>query len=597
MNSAPHRPRRRPRTAPAHRAPVRGTAHGRWGAVLAGVCVLAAAGVLLVMALPRKGSPDSPSAGRPPKARGEACPQTTPPPAAARPQRREGPAPFGDAAPHPLPLSLRGRGVRGEGAVLPAPGPGRPRRTVLLDAASLAARGKGPYLLDQPATTYILRRDVRAEGTAFVVAAPDVVLDLGGHTIVYGDAAPLAVANGGFEEGSDQSVPGWDLGGAAAARLAPNTSYLFGRQVLRLSSFRTPQRLVSDPVVLRQAGRGHAATITPAGPDSPCTLTLSVVDTVTGRVLGRGTSSSVSRGLSAVARFTPSSANPVRLQVDVTPLRGAAASVDLDGATLAVEGDCGILASRVWDGELPAWGSLPPPVQATYGKKAVARFTVRNGRVVEGKGKGHASPPLFFRDLPGVTVEGIETYASGMDTETVDASGASGSVRIVGSTFRQDVANISHRMRCFATIKLNNVRGPIVVEGNRLLGSPQVGIMLGRNDPRYPVRVCRNEFRQNAVVTNGYAILCSGVQNFEITDNVVRPVSGKGFCLDSYTGALLGHGEIRGNVVEVRERPNREYPAGLVATALRLRNVADRGGAQRDVRIHDNTFAVSCGRA
>ena len=47
---------------------------------------------------------------------------------------------------------------------------------------------------------------------------------------------------------------------------------------------------------------------------------------------------------------------------------------------------------------------------------------------------------------------------------------------IVGSTFRQDVANISHRMRCFATIKLNNVRAPIVVEGNRLLGSPQVGI-------------------------------------------------------------------------------------------------------------------------
>src|SRR5262249_59286776 len=151
-----------------------------------------------------------------------------------------------------------------------------------------------------------------------------------------------------------------------------------------------------------------------------------------------------------------------------------------------------------------------------------------------------------------------------------DGSGASGPVRIVGSTFRHTIGNISHRMRCFASVKLNNVRGPIVVEDNVLLGSPQVGIMLGRNDPRHVVRICRNEFRQNAVVTNGYAVLFSGVQNFDIADNMVRPVSGKGFCLDSYTGALLGHGVVHGNVVEVRERPNREYPAGLGSPALPL---------------------------
>jgi hypothetical protein len=33
------------------------------------------------------------------------------------------------------------------------------------------------------------------------VDAPDVVLDLGGHTVAYGDVPPLVVRNGGFEEG------------------------------------------------------------------------------------------------------------------------------------------------------------------------------------------------------------------------------------------------------------------------------------------------------------------------------------------------------------------------------------------------------------
>jgi hypothetical protein len=142
---------------------------------------------------------------------------------------------------------------------------------------------------------------------------------------------------------------------------------------------------------------------------------------------------------------------------------------------------------------------------------------------------------------------------------------------------------------------LNNITGPIVVEGNRLIGSSQVGIMLAMNDPAYTVNLRDNEIRQNAVVTNGYAILLSAVQNFTIAGNTIQPTSGKGIDLDGYNGNLLGHGEVHDNHVDVRERVNREYPTGLEAVALRIRNNVDDMGPHRDIRVHDNVFIARTG--
>ena len=72
---------------------------------------------------------------------------------------------------------------------------------VFVDAAWLAARGAGPYVLDQAGATYVLQTDVRTPGTAFVAGAAAVVLDLNGYAVTYGDSAPLGLANGGFEQG------------------------------------------------------------------------------------------------------------------------------------------------------------------------------------------------------------------------------------------------------------------------------------------------------------------------------------------------------------------------------------------------------------
>ena len=465
---------------------------------------------------------------------------------------------------------------------------------VVVDAAWLAAHGPGPYVLDQAGTTYVLLSDVRTAGTAFVVGAAGVTLDLNGHTVTYGDSSPVPVVNGGFEEGSGTAVPGWDLSGAPSAALAANTRLLFGSQVLRLSNFSTAQRIVSDPITLPLVGHTYAATITPANPDTQVTVQVSVIDAITGAVLGSGTSAGAYRGFSAIAHFTPTTADPVRLQIDITPAGGVAQSVDLDGATLTVSGDYGILASRTWGGEILGFTNLSSQAQAVY--KSAANFTVKNGSILQGQGAGYASSPLFFRNLPGVVVDNVQTLATGMDTQSLEATYASVGVTVRGSTFREDIDNISNRMSNFATLKLNDISGPIDVEGNHLLGSPQIGIMLAANDPQYPVRILNNEIRQNAVVTNGYAIIFSAVQNFTIADNTIIPTNGKGINLDGYNPSLLGHGEFYGNYIDVQEGYNREYPSsGIQAVALRLRNTEDRMGPHRDLSIHDNTFLARTG--
>src|SRR5262249_52969511 len=158
-------------------------------------------------------------------------------------------------------------------------------------------------VLDQSDSTYVLTTDVRTSGTAFVINASNVVFDLNRHTIVYGDGPPVVVCNSGFEEGSGQRVPGWDLSQATAAELAANTRFLFGKQVLRMKNFRTPQRIISDPIAVPVTHHTYVASITPAGGNYRTILTLTVLDERTGKVLGMGRSPNVERGFSAVAHF------------------------------------------------------------------------------------------------------------------------------------------------------------------------------------------------------------------------------------------------------------------------------------------------------
>ena len=58
-----------------------------------------------------------------------------------------------------------------------------------------------PYVLDIPGAYYLLTEDVRADGTAFELAADDITLDLDGHTVLFGDDSSERVYGVNFAYG------------------------------------------------------------------------------------------------------------------------------------------------------------------------------------------------------------------------------------------------------------------------------------------------------------------------------------------------------------------------------------------------------------
>lgn len=465
----------------------------------------------------------------------------------------------------------------------------------------LRQHGSGPYVLSQPNTTYVLKTDVTTSGTAFVVLGQNITLNLNGHTVTYGDSTPVALANGGFEQGTGSAIPGWNIAAAPAAALAPNTSFLFDKQVLRLANFSSAQTIVSDPIPLSLINHSYKATITPSNADGAdgTSVAISVIDTLSGKVLGAGSSRNAQRGFSAVADFTPTTPHPVRLEVIVTPPPGVTTSIDIDAASLNVSHDYGVIAAGAWSGDAPGILNLPASVRASYdAKRSImihrANFTLINGAVVQGQGHGTDSSALFLEGSNGLTIDHVLTRVTGIDTRNVDAFHAKGDISITNCTFRDDVPNITNRMGVFATVGLFDTRGKILIKGNKILGSPQVGIGVDSNNG-FALAINDNEIRQNSIVADAYGIMLVGVSNFQVNGNAIKPQSGEGIMVDGFRD-LSTNGAIQNNSVIVKEKPNREIGTKRTyARALRLRNTdGSARSAQTNLEISRNTFVASC---
>ena len=250
----------------------------------------------------------------------------------------------------------------------------------------------GPFILSASSQTYMLGTDVAVNGTAFVFGGKNITLDLNGHTITYGDRSPLTVANGGFEAGNigDTSISGWNLTNAPSAAIAANDCYFWGNHVLKFTNISSSQYILSDPNSIPVANIEYTATITPKGAYDT-TVSLQVIDTDTGSVLGTSTYANPDRAFAAVVTFTPTTTHSVCLKVIVTPASGKTDTVQLDYASLAQSRDYGIIATHLWAG-LPDYLQTTDIINAC---KAVgdsgSNETICNGHIVQGQGNSTLS--------------------------------------------------------------------------------------------------------------------------------------------------------------------------------------------------------------
>ena len=442
-----------------------------------------------------------------------------------------------------------------------------------------------PYLLTDPNTTYLLDQDIMVDGTAFIVGAANVTLDLNGHTITYGNAAPIIVTNGNFAKGTGSSVPGWDLSAAPGAALAPNTFYLpGGSQCLQFSNMSGPNTILSDAISIPTANREYVATVATRGGG---TGQLSVVDAVTGDVLAVSAEFTLKDGAGLVLSFTPTTTHDIYIKMVVTPTSSSTVG-ELANFTLTPSRDYGIAVTHA------SW-YFPPHLKTDAITKAISsatgNATIKNGSIIQGQSRGYASYPVFAKGMNTLTVDDITSSANGIDTDSVGAM-YSNHVTIRNSIFTNDIPWITNRMAYGTVIQATSANN-LLVEGNTMYDNPHVGVWA---DHASGVVIRNNTMYPNMLVTNGYGVLFDAVDNFEISGNTIYAGVGKsglGIMLDNWNT----NGTVFGNNVDVRAKPNAEYGEGHswvgMPAAFRIRSGGDAG--VQNVSVHDNNFTARGG--
>jgi hypothetical protein len=486
---------------------------------------------------------------------------------------------------------------------------------VLIDASWLASHGAGPYALTQANTTYVLETDVTTAGTAFVAAAPNVILDLNGHTVTYGDVSQTPVANGGFEQGTGANVPGWNLSGARSATVAPNTDGLFGSQVLRLTHFNQAgsQTVVSAPIPIAEANHTYAASVSMSAPGGTqvnplADVVIQVYRASDNTLLATGSTGGGYNANGSLATFTPTSTDPVYLKITVTAESGNP-TIDLDHVSLSPSYDYGVVATNEWG--FSGNTNLPSSMQwaGSQGFNRAGAFTITSsvsgGTLAQGRAAGHGGDAVFAQSLDApLVVNGVNITVNGNDTTAIDGMNNAQDTTAAAETITNNTItcqpgmDIIRRVDNIPQIDLSRASGNTIVSGNSITGVPEMGIVITGNPSTQSQTthlIQNNTIVGDTVVTNGYMISAYGISNLRILNNTLIARSGQsaeGIDLDSQSRANSTNIEISGNYVDVRESAQREYGAGIPGRALRVRN--DAGGAAAgsfiNLSVSNNTF-------
>ena len=266
--------------------------------------------------------------------------------------------------------------------------------TIDITSTWLQQNGPAPYVLNQAARLYVLQTNVTTSGTAFQVTANNITFDLDGHTITYDNATPLTTQggtfNGGFETGN---FSGWNVSAAPTAQVVPQVE-MWGNWMAQLTNFTSTQTMTSSAVTIPQANVAYVASLT-CGGTSGAPVTLSVVDSVTGAVLGTA-SVDAGLGFGLLAWFTPTTTDPVVLQVSAAPGTNTSATVVVDYVQVT---------------RTSAYG-----IDESYRTGTSIISSVAGGSIVQGTGVSYGSYPINAYGTTGAVINGISISASGEET-------------------------------------------------------------------------------------------------------------------------------------------------------------------------------------
>ncbi|MCU0223433.1 MAG: carboxypeptidase-like regulatory domain-containing protein [Acidobacteria bacterium] len=436
-------------------------------------------------------------------------------------------------------------------------------------------------ILSKDRETYVLQNDCAAPGTAFIVAADDVTLDLGGHIVTYGNANFVEVPNHGFEDCSSGVPAGWDLSLAPGATCRPREKYV-GNYELVIPMSGAAKTLRSQPVTL-PPGKTFFAFGWVLGKESD-SATLRVVDVASGTVLASYASrGGLHRGFALCDPYEglkiPKTvvSRQVRLEVEIAATTG---DVVLDEIDIKPGMDYGVVANNWTDDRY-----VPdvPPGSVRRG----ARFTLKNGTLRQGGGLGVFSSPVRISGVRPV-IESLRTNVVGHQTKNLIVTSDDGA-SILKNSLNSQSSMVFNRMHGVSEIALTAC-GKVSLQGNTVTGGPQFGISYSRPTACTPPDeelIEQNVIRTTGAVTNCYAISGGNWRNMIIRNNTLAPTLGRGIIFGADTNQTIENVSIYDNFIEVNEKPNYEYgPRSLQAAGIRIRTYGT--GSVQNIKIFRN---------
>ena len=462
--------------------------------------------------------------------------------------------------------------------------------------------------------TYVLQNDVSSDGTCFTIKAPNVVLNLNGHTITYDNRAPVSVPNGDFESVLSGS---WDTTYAPNASRAAGTyvqpvSLYSGNYALRFAlPFSGAQYVRSQQVTLaanttysisamfRNSGNNELPINTYAG---------GVRDSLTMKIELEGTSSSATntgvtwRGFQYTNFTYTTGASPenhvIRITVD---------NVNAAATGYAYVDDIKILKT-------PSYGVSISP---NYEVSQYARIS--NGAIVQGQGGGFASHAIKIGELGGTgwIVDNLTLTTNGVNSKPFF------SYYMAGATFNNNVIN--HNVTTIksrdgydgAAVHIPYTSAAGTIYNNTFNTGIQTAIFLGESTGGQH-QVYNNNITLQSKYTNDFAISAGGAI---VHDNIVNCGSGSNSCRGIWIGGT--NTKVYNNTVSVQELVrNQEYNGceasgaygmqaeygstgvevyGNTVTAISGAGVCDAAALRLNsnyngtasLNIHDNTFTAT----
>lgn len=417
-----------------------------------------------------------------------------------------------------------------------------------------------PYYLNQAGATYILDEDISAEGTALVIDADNITVDLNGHTITFG-ANSVAIPNADFEQGSGTVPSNWDLSKAPSAkRVTTATQPMVHSWTLEMTNT-APEEIISDWTTitkLDQTYRAYAITT------SNVTFQVeyengSFIPLVDGAFF----KPSINPGFGA-GRY--------RLHITVPVVAGGTYIDDADIRASRAEGILG----QAW---LQGLGGMNPPDIPTA--PGVHSFTtIKNGSIVEGApGFGYLA---FSSSGTGLDAYGIHAVTTGIDSGSAYAFGSN--AKIHDSNLENNKPTVINRYDLSSNFGIEAGQNFTFYNNNFVIGAGGISFLSDTTS----ADIYNNHIINNGNVTNHFAI--------EVFANDGHVNSGKKIHHNTFeggSGVFLSSNSVNNEIYNnyfnlTASSCNTEYETELHTDAIRVYDYSNPTASTYNNKIHDN---------